>query len=109
VETRRGRPSQQLIIGVSLDFDTAAFLFRGSAAVSLNRTALNPRCPDRDQVQAHHAPAGSRALLFMKTIRPDNTDPIPLRRSPQGIRNIMLRFAVLLVLAMVVLALAWSR
>jgi hypothetical protein len=32
-----------------------------------------------------------------------------LRRSPQGMGNIILRFAVLLVLAMVVLALAWSR
>jgi hypothetical protein len=47
--------------------------------------------------------------LLMKTIRPDNTDPIPLRRSPHRVGNIMLRFVGLLVLAMVVLALAWSR
>jgi hypothetical protein len=47
--------------------------------------------------------------LLMKTIRPDNTDPIPLRRSPHRVGNIMLRFAGLLLLAMVVLALAWSR
>ena len=45
----------------------------------------------------------------MKTIRPDNTDPILLRRSHQGIGNIMLRFGGLLVLAMVLLALVWSR
>ena len=60
-------------------------------------------------MQAHHAPAGSRAHLFMKTIRPDNTDPIPLRRSPHRMGTIMLRFAGLLLLAMVVLALAWNR
>jgi hypothetical protein len=70
---------------------------------------LNLRCPGRDQVQAHHAPAGSQAHLLMKTIRPDDADPIPLRRSPQGIGNIMLRFGGLLLLAIVVLALAWSR
>ena len=45
----------------------------------------------------------------MKTIRPDNTEPIPLRHSPPRVGNIMLRFVGLLVLAMVVLALAWSR
>jgi hypothetical protein len=70
---------------------------------------LNLRRPGRDQVQAHHAPAGSRAHLLMKTIRPDNSDPIPLQRSPHRMGNIMLRFAGLLLLAMVVLALAWSR
>jgi hypothetical protein len=47
--------------------------------------------------------------LFMKTIRPDNTDPIPLRRSPHRMGTIMIRFAGLLLLAMVVLALAWNR
>jgi hypothetical protein len=45
----------------------------------------------------------------MKTTRPDNTDPIPLRRSPHRMGTIMLRFAGLLFLAMVLLALAWSR
>ena len=45
----------------------------------------------------------------MKTIRPDNTDPIPLRTSPHRIGTIMIRFVGLLVVAVVVLALAWSR
>jgi hypothetical protein len=45
----------------------------------------------------------------MKTIRPDNTDPIPLRRSPHRMGTVMIRFAGLLLLAMVVLALAWNR
>ena len=33
----------------------------------------------------------------MKTIRPDNTDPIPLRNSPQRMGTIMIRFVGLLV------------
>jgi hypothetical protein len=45
----------------------------------------------------------------MQTIRPDNTDPIPLRNSPPRMGTIMIRFVGLLVVAVVVLALAWSR
>jgi hypothetical protein len=46
---------------------------------------------------------------FMQSIRPDHTDPIPLRRQPQRMGQIMIRFVVLLVLAVVVLALVWNR
>jgi hypothetical protein len=45
----------------------------------------------------------------MQSIRPDNTDPIPLRRSPHRMGTIMIRFAGLLVVAVMLLALAWSR
>jgi hypothetical protein len=45
----------------------------------------------------------------MKSIRPDNTDPIPLRTSPPRMSTIMIRFVGLLVLAIAALALAWSR
>jgi hypothetical protein len=45
----------------------------------------------------------------MQSIRPDNTDPIPLRNSPPGMGTIMIRFVGLLFVAVVVLALAWSR
>ena len=45
----------------------------------------------------------------MKTIRPDNTDPIPLRTSPHRMGTIMIRFVGLLLVAVVVLALVWSR
>jgi hypothetical protein len=45
----------------------------------------------------------------MKSIRPDNTDPIPLRTSSPKMGTIMLRFVGLLVVAIVVLALIWSR
>ena len=44
---------------------------------------------------------------FMKTIRPDNADPIPLRVSPHRMGTIMIRFVGLLFLAVVVMALAW--
>ena len=43
----------------------------------------------------------------MKSIRPDNTDPIPLRVSTHRMSTIMLRFVGLLFLAVVVMALAW--
>ncbi len=43
----------------------------------------------------------------MKIIRPDNTDPIPLRVSPHRMGTIMLRFVGLLFLAVVAMALAW--
>jgi hypothetical protein len=59
---------------------------------------------------------GSRRQIFspggrssMKTVRPNNPDPMPLRSSPHGMGTIMIRFVGLLVLAVVVLALVWSR
>jgi hypothetical protein len=45
----------------------------------------------------------------MQTIRPDNTDPIPLRSSPHRMGTIMIRFVGLLIVAVVLLALIWSR
>jgi hypothetical protein len=45
----------------------------------------------------------------MQTIRPDNSDPIPLRNSAPRMGTIMNRFVGLLVLAVAVLALAWNR
>jgi hypothetical protein len=46
---------------------------------------------------------------FMQSIRPDSTDPIPLRTSPHRMSTIMIRFVGLLFVAVVILALAWSR
>jgi hypothetical protein len=45
----------------------------------------------------------------MKSIRPDTTDPIPLRTEPPRMGTIMIRFVGLLVVAVVVLVLIWSR
>ncbi len=45
----------------------------------------------------------------MESFRPDNTDPIPLRPAPHRMGTIMIRFGVMLVLAIAVLALIYSR
>jgi hypothetical protein len=45
----------------------------------------------------------------MASIRPDNTDPIPLRTSPPRMGTIMIRFVGLLFLTVAVLALLYSR
>jgi hypothetical protein len=45
----------------------------------------------------------------MKSIRPDSTDPIPLRSASPRMGTIMIRFVGLLVIAIAALALAWSR
>jgi hypothetical protein len=70
---------------------------------------LNFPDPGRDQGQAPGRSGGFFPGMFMKTIRPDNTDPIPLRQSPHRVGTIMLRFGGLLLLAIVVLVLVWSR
>jgi hypothetical protein len=51
----------------------------------------------------------SLGTSFLKSVRPDNPDPIPLRGAPPRMGTIMIRFVGLLVVAVVVLALVWSR
>jgi hypothetical protein len=45
----------------------------------------------------------------METIRPENTDPIPLRPAPHQFGTIMIRFVGLLVVAIAILAFLYSR
>jgi hypothetical protein len=45
----------------------------------------------------------------MQSLRPDNTDPIPLRTSTPRMGTIMIRFVGLLIVAVGVMALIWSR
>jgi hypothetical protein len=45
----------------------------------------------------------------MESIRPDTTDPIPLRPTPNQLGTIMLRFVGLLAVAVAVLAFVYSR
>lgn len=45
----------------------------------------------------------------MESIRPDTTDPIPLRSAPQNVGTILIRFVGLLIVAIAVLALIWLR
>jgi hypothetical protein len=44
----------------------------------------------------------------MQSVQPDNTDPMPLRRSPNGMGTLLIRFVGLLAIAVVLMALAWS-
>jgi hypothetical protein len=43
----------------------------------------------------------------MNSVRPDNTDPIPLQASPHRMGTILIRFVGLLIVAVMILALAW--
>ena len=45
----------------------------------------------------------------MKSVRPDNNEPISLRRPPPNMGRIILRFVGLLLAAVLALALIWSR
>jgi len=45
----------------------------------------------------------------MKSVRPDNSEPIPLQTPPHNVGTIMIRFVGLLLAAVVALALVWSR
>jgi hypothetical protein len=46
---------------------------------------------------------------LMTSIRPDDSDPIPLRASPHRMGTLMIRFVGLLFLTVAVLALLYSR
>ena len=45
----------------------------------------------------------------MKTVGPDHAKSLPLRSSPPGMGILLIRFIGLLAVAVVVLALLWSR
>jgi hypothetical protein len=69
----------------------------------LNVSAL--RC---DQGQALSRGAGFEGTV-MESIRPEETNSIPLRAAPHRVGSIMLRFVGLLFLAVVALALVYAR
>jgi hypothetical protein len=46
---------------------------------------------------------------FMESIRPEQSEPIPLRAAPHRVGTIMLRFVGLLLLAVAALALVYMR
>ncbi|HXB79260.1 MAG TPA: hypothetical protein VNX23_17935 [Bradyrhizobium sp.] len=45
----------------------------------------------------------------IKSVRPDKSDPISMRRPPQNMGSIIVRFVGLLLAAILALALIWSR
>jgi hypothetical protein len=54
-------------------------------------------------------PVSLGKIIVMQSVRPDNTDPIPLQQASHSVGTIMLRFVGLLSAAVVVMALIWSR
>jgi hypothetical protein len=45
----------------------------------------------------------------MQNVQPDNMDSVPLRQSSHRVGTIMIRFVGLLTIAVVAMALLWSR
>jgi hypothetical protein len=45
----------------------------------------------------------------MESIRPNNSEPIPVRASQQHVGTIVVRFIGILVVTVAVMALLWSR
>ena len=48
-------------------------------------------------------------LPAMQNVQPDNLDSMPLRQSSHGVGTIAIRFVGLLTVAVVAMALIWSR
>jgi hypothetical protein len=66
--------------------------------------------PSRRQMPSAHSRLRLGLGTFqMESIRPDTTDPIPLRPAPNQFGTIMLRFVGLLAVAIAVLAFVYSR
>jgi hypothetical protein len=70
---------------------------------------LNLPAANCDQQQAPAPGLQILGIFLMESVRPDNTDPIPLRHSSHSMGTILIRFIGLLTVAVVVLALIWSR
>jgi hypothetical protein len=64
---------------------------------------------DRDESQIPPRARKFWGEISMNSIRPDTTDPLPLRTSPHGVGTLMLRFVGLLFVAVTFMALVWNR
>jgi hypothetical protein len=114
VEAHRRRIAQRLAVGIVFDIERRRLSQKGSAAVlfrsepkqknrfELCGPSLRPTAAAKRRPQI-------RGRIFMASIRPDNSDPIPLRASPHRMGTLMLRFVGLLFLTVAVLALLYSR
>ncbi|MBR0758360.1 hypothetical protein JQ604_39805 [Bradyrhizobium jicamae] len=70
---------------------------------------LNFKRRSRDQGPVPHRRGWAFLGTSMQSVRPDNTDPIPLRQSQQSVTTILIRFVGLLAAATVVMVLIWNR
>ncbi len=64
--------------------------------------------PGEPATQAQACQVGG-GQISMKSVQPDSSDPIPMRSPSPRMGTLMIRFIGLLVAAVVVLALIWSR
>ena len=76
---------------------------------SPNGPRFEPSAYHRRPMPSARSISAGLGTSFMESIRPDNTDPIPLRPAPNQFGTIMLRFVGLLAVAIAVLALVYSR
>jgi hypothetical protein len=113
VEAHRRRIAQRLAVDIVFDIERRRLSQQGSAAVlfrsepkKIDLNFAGHRC---DQQQAAKQGRKSGETIFMASIQPDNSDPIPLRASPHRMGTLMLRFVGLLFLTVAVLALLYSR
>jgi len=65
--------------------------------------------PPRPKPSARAADGRASGAFQMESIRPDTTDPIPLRPAPNQFGTIMLRFVGMLAVAIAILAFVYSR
>jgi hypothetical protein len=70
---------------------------------------LNSAAYDRDQATGRLARPRLLGDTLMETIRPDKSDPIPMRSTSAPVGTIMVRFVGLLIIVISVMALIWSR
>ena len=73
------------------------------------RFNLNVASRGGDQERGRRRRAFSFGTYQMESIRPGNTDPIPVQASQHRVGTILIRFVGILVAAIAVMALLWSR
>jgi hypothetical protein len=70
--------------------------------------AVNHPAPDSDE-SGTRGQAVLTGAVHVKSIRPEDTEPIPVRAGPGRMGTVIVRFVALLVVAIVALVLAWYR
>jgi hypothetical protein len=73
-----------------------------AAIFELGRRCSRPR-------NGRFARAAISGGTLMETIRPEKSDPIPLRSTSPPVGTIMIRFVGLLIIVIAAMALIWSR
>jgi hypothetical protein len=105
VEAHRGNAAPALIVG----HITAKIAASGPERGDFLCAHLNVMRGDPDPVLMRAPRRANPGDIVLETIRPNTTDPIPLRTSPPKMGTIIVRFVGLLVMAVALLVWVWSR